>query len=101
MHILRVLVIGCVAALSLAGCGSSAKTADDADPKASSSTVTADPRSAPTKAEYLKNADAMCASFEGRINTTSDAIPEYTDPEQIKNAEIRFILPLQREELAS
>jgi hypothetical protein len=99
MHITRVVLIGFVGGctLALAACGSSSKETADT-PDAPVVTVTA---TKVTRSEYIAAADAVCASYETKINTASEKIPVDVDASEIAQAEQNAILPLQQQELAA
>lgn len=94
----RAFLIGLVAVGALAACGSSAKSADTTADDAVATTV---PAGELTKASYIAEADAVCASYEAQINAASDSIPVDADASEIAQAERDAILPLQKRELAA
>jgi nitrous oxide reductase accessory protein NosL len=66
--------------LALAGCG-------DSEPKAA-----AEP-SALTKAEFIKQADAICAASEARLDKLGDEISENTSMEEIQTFLEKQVVP--------
>lgn len=99
MQILRALAAGCVAALALTACGSSADNGD-AD-TTTTVPVTVDPAKAPPKGAVLTNGDAMCGSFQVRIDHIRRSLPDGATAEEIKQDEETLVLPVQREILAN
>jgi hypothetical protein len=85
-------VVGVVVLLALPGCG-------DGDEG-----TTVQSTSGPTKAEFLKQAKAICEKGTDRIDTlytrASQHVPK-NDPEEhfMNEAVARFVIPIRREEL--
>jgi hypothetical protein len=99
MHSLRILAVGCVAALVLTACGSSAKNGDG--DTTTTVPVTVDAAKAPPKALFLTNGNAMCGSFQAQIDHIRRSMPDDASAEKIKQDEETLVLPVQREILAN